>query len=29
MGTPETLLRVSVGLEHEADLIEDLERALG
>lgn len=28
MGTPETLLRVSVGLEHEADLIEDLARAL-
>lgn len=28
-GTPETLLRLSVGLEHEADLVEDLERALG
>lgn len=28
MGTPETLLRVSVGFEHEADLIEDLARAL-
>ena len=28
-GTPETLLRLSVGLEHESDLLEDLERALG
>ena len=27
-GTPEALLRVSVGLEHEADLIGDLEEAL-
>ena len=26
---PENLLRVSVGLEHPDDLIEDLERALG
>ena len=29
MGTPETLLRIAVGLEHEADLIADLEQALG
>jgi cystathionine gamma-synthase len=27
--TPDNLLRVSVGLEHEADLIEDLKQALG
>jgi cystathionine gamma-synthase len=27
--TPENLLRVSVGLEHPDDLIEDLSRALG
>lgn len=27
--TPDNLLRVSVGLEHSADLIEDLEQALG
>jgi cystathionine gamma-synthase len=27
--TPENLLRLSVGLEHHEDLLEDLERALG
>ena len=27
--TPETLLRLSIGLEHPDDLIADLERALG
>jgi cystathionine beta-lyase/cystathionine gamma-synthase len=27
-GAPETLLRLSSGLEHPADLIADLERAL-
>jgi cystathionine beta-lyase/cystathionine gamma-synthase len=27
-GAPETLLRLSIGLEHPADLIADLDRAL-
>jgi cystathionine beta-lyase/cystathionine gamma-synthase len=29
MGVPDDMLRLSVGLEDPADLIEDLERALG
>jgi cystathionine gamma-synthase len=28
-GTPENLLRLSIGLEHPQDLIEDLDQALG